>query len=50
MVFCEENVMYFFSICFSVHWTLAIVIPTHSNDNNIVLNMTYIDSLSDSLT
>jgi hypothetical protein len=50
MVFCIENTMYFFSVCFGMHWTLAIVIPTCGDDNNIVLNMTYIDSLSDPLT
>jgi hypothetical protein len=49
MIFYAENAMYFFLICFGAHWTLAIIIPTHGNDNNIVLNMTYIDSLSDPL-
>jgi hypothetical protein len=50
MVFCKENAMYFFPVYFSAHWTLAIVIPTCSDDNNIVLNMIYINSLSDLLT
>jgi hypothetical protein len=50
MVLCEENAMYFFLICFGAHWTLVIVIPIHDDDDSILLNMTYINTLNDPLT
>jgi hypothetical protein len=50
MVFYEENAMYFFLIYFGAHWTLIIVIPIHDDDDCILLNMIYINTLNDPLT